>query len=407
MEKEFKLTDLFEVSTTTGFDKNKLPLNRNGKYDFVGRSKTDWGVQGCLPKLDSAPNPKNSFSLIQVGESVALWREREWYASQNIFLLNPLFEQIGQTRLYFQTVINREMSVYGSAYTSYPTMKSLRATTLSLPVVPFADPSHVYTPADIDWGYMERCIAELEEERIAELEEERVAELAAYLEAAGLDDCELTPQDEQALAEEPPFAEFRVGDVFGKALHSKYHNPKDLVLDAEGYPYICASNANNGINKDLPRVNGDGLVLTPKKIIAWGKQCPMFCIHSEACVTSQGMYFLDMTAYSDRVCLYICSALDKACGGKFDYSNCLIGRVMDEQVISLPVVPSAGPAHVYTPADIDWGYMERYIRATEKLVMADVVAYKDRVIAETRRIVHAPDSRATPAVDLPVAPCSL
>ena len=38
--------------------------------------------------------------------------------------------------------------------------------------------------------------------------------------------------------------------------------------------------------------------------------------------------------------------------------------------------------------------MERYIRATEKLVMADVVAYKDRVIAETRRIVCAPTPSA-------------
>ena len=93
---------------------------------------------------------------------------------------------------------------------------------------------------------------------------------------------------------------------------------------------------------------------------------------------------------------YLASVIGKAVRG-YDYSQQFRLNSYKSTKISLPVVPSADPAHVYTPSDIDWGYMERYIRATEKLVMADVVAYKDRVIAETRRIVHAPDSRATPA----------
>ena len=262
-------------------------------------------------------------------------------------------------------------------------MKSLRATTLSLPVVPSADPSHVYTPADIDWGYMERCIAELEEERIAEL--------AAYLQAAGLDDCELTPQDEQAMAEEPPFAEFRVGDVFKPLKLKKYAK----VPTSEGdVPFVSCKVTDNGIASycgETPEVEHCITVST-------NGNCFDCFWHGYPIIPSSDVEVLHLDGVTDNRerSVYICGVLAPN-SALYSYTNKpKNGKVFDTK-ISLPVVPSADPAHVYAPADIDWGYMERYIRATEKLVMADVVAYKDRVIAETRRIVYAPDPRATPA----------
>jgi hypothetical protein len=133
--KKYLLPSLFDISTTKSADKNKLDFCDDGEYDFIGRTSTDWGVQGRLHKLNYEPNPKNSFSLVQIGETAALWREREWYASQNLFLLNPLYDRINNTFLYFQAAINKEMSVYGKSYNSYPTLKSLQETSISLPVV--------------------------------------------------------------------------------------------------------------------------------------------------------------------------------------------------------------------------------------------------------------------------------
>ncbi len=150
--------------------------------------------------------------------------------------------------------------------------------------------------------------------------------------------------------------EFRVSEIFGKAQHRKYHNPKDLTEDANGYPYICASNFNNGINSTMPYVSGDNLDLTPSKIIAWGKQCPVFCYHDQPCVVSQGMYFLDMSNYSALVSLYICGVLTAACHEKYGYVNCLIGSKMDDEIISLPVTSSGTP---------DWFYMEEYMRGIQ------------------------------------------
>ena len=132
--KKCLLSDFFDIKTTKSVDKNKIEFKDNAPYDFIGRTSTGWGIQGVVDRLDFVPNPKDSFSLVQIGETVALWREREWYASQNLFLLQPKLQKIKDVFLYFQAVINKEMSLYGKDYNNYPTMKSLNKTHILLPV---------------------------------------------------------------------------------------------------------------------------------------------------------------------------------------------------------------------------------------------------------------------------------
>lgn len=174
---------------------------------------------------------------------------------------------------------------------------------------------------------------------------------------------------------------FKVSEVFGHARLGKYHNPSMLVENESGYPYICASNDNNGISKTMPRVvsrlgtDMKDLTLTPSRIIAWGKQCPKFCYHDEPCVTSQGMYFLDMTDYNEEICLYVCAVLQGTCGTKYNYSNCLIGSRLDKEIISLPVIESPDPDHKYTVDDIDWQYMQDHIAELEQDRIAELDAY--------------------------------
>ena len=52
----------------------------------------------------------------------------------------------------------------------------------------------------------------------------------------------------------------------------------------------------------------------------------------------------------------------------------------------LPVKPNTDPSN-YTQEDIDWDYMASYVRVMEKRVIADVVDYKNEVIALTKECV--------------------
>lgn len=151
--------------------------------------------------------------------------------------------------------------------------------------------------------------------------------------------------------------EFKVRELFGKAKLGKYHSPETLYEDTDGHEYICASNLSNGVNSSMPMVNGESLTLTSPNVIAWGKQCPVFTYHKNPCVTSQGMYYLEMDNLQEKVVLFIIAALTKACEGKFNYSNCLIGTKMDEVTILLPATPSGDP---------DWDYMENYMKEMEE-----------------------------------------
>lgn len=141
----FALTDLFEISTTKGLDKNNILFCNDGKYDFIGRTSLNWGIQGHLEKQNYSPYPKNSFSLVQVGATCVLWREKEWYASQNIFLMIPKDPKIKKSFLYIQGVLNKQLKKYGASYNSYPTLKNLRETTILLPTTTCGQPDWDFT----------------------------------------------------------------------------------------------------------------------------------------------------------------------------------------------------------------------------------------------------------------------
>lgn len=152
------------------------------------------------------------------------------------------------------------------------------------------------------------------------------------------------------------WGEFVTKDLFGPSQLGKYHNPKNLQESETGYPYICASNLNNGINTSMPYVTGDDLKPTPTNIISWGKQCPYFTYHDTPCITSQGMYYINVADYSKLQIDFIITVLT-ALTREYNYTNCLIGKIFDELVLKLPLKPSTDPSNC-TQEDIDWTYME-------------------------------------------------
>lgn len=80
----------------------------------------------------------------------------------------------------------------------------------------------------------------------------------------------------------------------------------------------------------------------------------------------------------------------------YNYSNMCSWNKIQNMPISLPIkIDSAGspvldPDCTYHPAGYipNWDYMDKYIRAIEKLVIADVVKWKDEEIARTKEIVN-------------------
>ena len=169
------------------------------------------------------------------------------------------------------------------------------------------------------------------------------------------------------------WGKFVAKDLFGLSKLGKYHNPNTLYESDNGYEFICASVMNNGINKSMPKVNGENLSLTPPNIIAWGKQSPFFTYHENPCVTSQGMYFIEVNNLTRNQIHFVITVLNKLTTG-YNYTNCLIGKKFDELSVPLPLKLSADPSN-YTEDDIDWSYIESTIRELEESTIRELDAY--------------------------------
>lgn len=123
---------MFYVKTTKSIDKNKITFSCDGDYDFIGRSNIDNGVQGKVNYLGYAPNAKDTFSLVQVGETICLFRNNEWYASQNIFILSPKITYLSRQFLFTTATINKALYEYRSAYV-YPTLEEVKRIKVDFP----------------------------------------------------------------------------------------------------------------------------------------------------------------------------------------------------------------------------------------------------------------------------------
>lgn len=153
---EFRVGELFEVKISKSVDKGGLEFAEDGEYDFIGRTPLNNGIQGRLNKLKFEANQEGTYSIAQIGMHVCQYRERKWYASQNIFILTPFAEKSHKANKFIATVITRYLDcAYGEdTYATYPTAKTLPHLKIKLPVDKTGQP---------DWTYMEEYMRKVEE----------------------------------------------------------------------------------------------------------------------------------------------------------------------------------------------------------------------------------------------------
>lgn len=152
---EFRVGELFEVKISKSVDKGGLEFAEDGEYDFIGRTPLNNGIQGKLNKLKFEANQEGTYSIAQIGMHICQYRERKWYASQNLFVLTPFAEKSHKANKFIATVITRYLDcAYGEdTYATYPTAKTLPHLKIKLPVDKTGQP---------DWAYMEEYMRKME-----------------------------------------------------------------------------------------------------------------------------------------------------------------------------------------------------------------------------------------------------
>lgn len=347
----FLVGDFFEIKKGKRLTKADMVP---GDIPFVGSSAANNGITAYIGN-DSHLHDAGMITVSyngSVGE-VFLQDEKFW-ASDDVNVWYPRREMPVEVKLYFMAAIKKLSAKY--SYTNKWTIDKMRSELVELPIDAEGKP---------DFEHMQ--------ERIAELEQERIAELDAYLVASGLDDCELTDEDKAALAATPQMAEFALGALFECAKGDVDLQKKDV--NGKGEFFINSGVENKGIKgrTDRPAKVFPANTLT---IDFWGNAYYRDFPYKLA--THNHVFSLSGEVLrSEEVGLYIEGALAKL-PALFSYNNMATWNKLKDLAILLPVTPGGG---------IDYAYMERYIRAVEKLAIADVAKYKDEVIKTTRQVV--------------------
>ena len=378
MCKEFLLHKIAKLDNGNKFDKNKMTHN-NPCYNFVSRTATNNGMSDDVEDNGAELYPAGNRTCAFGGSIGSTFvQPKPYYTGQNVGVITLPDNVSEEAKVYFAISLEKMCKCKYVAFADEINKHFKTDLTVVLPVIENSNPNHEYTVDDIDWQYMR--------DRITELERDRITELDAYLQATGLNDYELTEDDKEVLSQKVEYDSFQIKDVFeplkvgfvgkGKKIGSATKEPDEVHC----IPLTCAKIGDNGIMYWGKK--GDFITYTNTlAVIADGAvSAGLVYAQPEEAGAYSHSYFIDtkeknVSKYAKQ---YLSSVLTKVIYPKYSREDAPRWNKIETEMIHLPIKPDGTP---------DFEYMERYIRAMEKVVIADVVKYKDKVIETTKKVV--------------------
>lgn len=407
---KFVISNLF-TSQSGDIDIQKKDLNETG-HMVVSAGLSNCGVVGKTNKKAKIM-PANSITVDMFGN--AFYRDEEYKITTHarVFTLLPKFKMTKEIGLYISACMKYFQKKF--SYSNMCSWKKICDLTLILPVQvneagkPIIDSnkrfdSNGYFP---DWNYMQDYIEKLEQEHISELE----SELDAYLKAIGLNDYELTEDDKHILAsklknedgkepakESEPLPEgrwwkegreFIFSDLFTSQTGDTDIQKKDI--NGKGCYVVSAGLSNHGI---IGKTDREAKVIDENTITVDMFGNAFYRDTEYKMVTHARVFALspkfEMTESSG---LYMTSCMSYL-AKKFAYSNMCSWNKIQDLPLCLPIQtddsgkPVIDAGKTYSPKGYipDWDYMEKYIKATEKEIIKEVVLSKDEVIKKAKEI---------------------
>ncbi|WP_237015388.1 restriction endonuclease subunit S [Helicobacter pylori] len=373
---EFKLGDLFEMERGTRLTKaNRI----KGTRPLVTAGYENYGVAEYISNHDQKVFKGNTITIDMFAN--AFYRYSEYSADDNILVLTPKFTMSYRIGLCVTARINAVLKAkfsYGKQYRQ----KDFNVTIISLPLKPTAN---TQTLKDIDFHFMEKFIAELEQCRLAELE--------AYLKATGLSNTTLSSDEENALnlfngknsggGNTPcglTWQSFKLGDLFEIRPTKAYKLTNSHLFDDNAKnPVVTNSSLNNGISgySSLePTEKGNQITYsdtTTSEGIFYQKR--PFIGYSHV----QGLYPLKYHEFwNEKTLLYIVTAFKKVACGRFNYGNKFNRKIASGMPIFLPTNQHGG---------IDFHFMRTFINALMKQTIQGVVQYSNAKIQATKEAI--------------------
>ncbi|GAA6829133.1 hypothetical protein AOHp20_09270 [Helicobacter pylori] len=258
-------------------------------------------------------------------------------------------------------------------------------------ILPLKPTAKTQTLKDIDFNFMEKFIAELEQCRLAELE--------AYLKATGLSNTTLSNDKENALnlfngknsgggGNTPcglTWQSFKLGDLF--EIEKTLSFNKDALTQGQDYDYITRTSQNQGVLQTTGFVNAENL--NPPFTWSLGLLQMDFFYRKKSWYAGQFMRKITPKTeienkINSRIAHYFTTLLNALKRPLLSILVRDIDKTFRKQKIQLPLKPTA---KIQTLDGIDFHFMRTFINALMKQTIQGVVQYRSAKIQATKEAI--------------------
>ncbi|MBM0630752.1 restriction endonuclease subunit S [Helicobacter pylori] len=370
---EFSYETIYELQKTTKL-LSKKDCVENGKIPLFTSDSKNNGIVGyvnCKPSYKL----KNNQCMVVFGDHTRTFNiaKNDFCIADNVKVLKPIKDFSIRILLFINTMWGKKIIDKG-----YARHWSLAKTAkIQLPLKPTAN---TQTLDGIDFHFMEKFIAELEQCRLAELQ--------AYLKATGLSNTTLSSAEENALNLFKcglTWQSFKLGDLF--EIEKTLSFNKDALTQGEDYDYITRTSQNQGVLQTTGFVNAENL--NPPFTWSLGLLQMDFFYRKKSWYAGQFMRKITpKTEIENKIDLHIAHYFTTLLNAlKRPLLSVLvrdIDKTFREQKIQLPLKPTA---KTQTLEDIDFDFMHTLINALMKQTIQGVVQYCDAKIQATKEVI--------------------
>lgn len=351
---------MFE-STSGDFDIQKKHINNKGDI-VVTAGQTNSGILGRTD-IETRIFSPNTFTIDMFGNAYFRPFFYKMVTHARVFSLKPLINITQRQGLFIASSLGFLKSLFD--YGNMCTWDKIKDLNLQLPQT---------KSNSIDFAFMEDFVHDVEKSRLSDLERRSQQEINAYLYATGLATHTLAPSEKDTLKKLSGLCwqSFNVQELFGESTRGK--RLKGADRNPGSLPFVTAGEVNTGISafignkvrifqRNTTTIDMFGSAKYRK--YEYGADDHVAVVHTE--------HLPPLAA------IFVAAACHKvAHTGEFNYGHNFYAKDADELNIMLPA--KNGVPDIKT--------MEAIIRATQKLVINDVVTSSNRRLTAMGKIVN-------------------
>lgn len=297
---------------------------------------------------------KNTITIDMFGNSYFRDFNYKMVTHARVFSLKYKFKELTRREgMYFVSQFSYLKKVF--SYSNMASFAKIKDRTIKLPTS---------KEEKIDFYFMN--------EYIRELEEDRISKLTDYLKVSELDNYELSSSEKHSLhrlQKGVSMASFRIGDLFDVNSSKKKYNANVIKFGGK-YPYVARGSSNNGIRGFITESEE---FLNAQKTISFGQDTATIFYQEKPYFTGDKIKILTYKygELNQELACYLIASMKKVFNNFSWGQNSFNENVIKNTSIKLPI---------HSNNEIDFEFMENYIKAIEKLTIKSVIEWKDQIM---------------------------